>query len=60
MKTLINILISLICISGMAQTNSEIKADYTLTNEEANYFNSLFEKQRKDFDFQGKTVAYAI
>ena len=60
MKILITILIGLICVSGMAQTNSEIKADYTLTNEEASYLNSLFEKQRKDFDFQGKMVAYTI
>lgn len=60
MKIFISILIGLICISGIAQTNSEIKADYTLTNEEASKLNTLFEKQRKDFDFQGKMVAYTI
>ncbi len=60
MKILISILIGLICVSGIAHTNSEIKADYTLTNEEASYLNTLFEKQRKDFDFQGKMVVYTI
>jgi hypothetical protein len=58
MKILINILVGLICVSGIAQTNSEVKADYTLTKKEASFLNALFEKQRKDFDFQGKMVAY--
>ena len=60
MKILINILVGLICVSGFAQTNTEVKADYTLTNKEASFLNTLFEKQRKDFDFQGKMVAYTI
>lgn len=60
MKILINILVGLICVSGIAQTNSEVKADYTLTNKEASFLNTLFEKYRKDFDFQGKMVAYTI
>ena len=60
MKILINILVGLICVSGFAQTNTEVKADYTLTSKEASFLNALFEKQRKDFDFQGKMVAYTI
>jgi hypothetical protein len=59
MKILINILVGLICVSGIALTNSEIKTDYTLTNKEARFLNTLFEKQRKDFDFQEKMVAYS-
>jgi hypothetical protein len=35
MKLLMYILVSLICVSGIAQTNSEVKADYTLTKREA-------------------------
>ena len=60
MKILINLLVGLNCVSGSAQTNSKLKADYTLTNKEASFLNALFEKQRKDFDFQGKMVAYTI
>lgn len=61
MKILINILVGLlICVSGFAQTYTEVKVDYTLTNKEASFLNTLFEKQRKDFDFQGKIVAYTI
>jgi len=60
MKILINILIGLICVSGFAQTHYDIRDDYTLAKEESSDLNSIFEKQRKDFDFQGKIVAYTI
>ena len=60
MKILLNILIGLICVTGIAQTNSDLQADYILTKEEVRDLNSLFENKRNDFDFQGKIVAYTI
>jgi len=60
MKILLNILIGLICVTGIAQTNSDLQTDYTLTKEESSNINSLFEKKRNNFDFQGKIVAYTI
>jgi hypothetical protein len=60
MKTLLSILVGLISIAVIAQTNSDIQTDYALTKEEASYLNLLFEKKRNDFDFQGKIIAYTI
>jgi hypothetical protein len=60
MKILLNILIGLISVTGVAQTYSDLQTDYLLTKDEVSDLNSIFTKNRNDFDFQEKLIAYTV
>lgn len=60
MRTILIILIGLIYTTGFAQTNSDLSTSYSLTIDEVRTLNSIFSKEKNDFDFKGKVIAYTI
>ncbi len=60
MRTILIILIGLISITGFSQTDSDLQTTYLLTTNEATSLNSIFSKESKDFDFNGKSIAFAV
>ena len=60
MKTILIILIGLISATGFSQTDSDLQTIYLLTKNEATNLNSIFSKERKDFDFNGKSVGFTV
>ncbi len=60
MRTILVILIELISVTGFSQTDSDIQTTYLLTSNEATSLNSIFSKDRKDFDFKGKLVGFTV
>jgi hypothetical protein len=60
MRKILIILIGLISVTGFSQTDSDLQTTYLLTTNEATSLNSIFSKQSKDFDFRGKSIAFAV
>jgi hypothetical protein len=60
MRTILIILISLISVTGFSQTDSDLQTTYLLTTNEVISLNSIFNKERKDFDFNGKSIAFTV
>lgn len=60
MRTILIILIGLISVTGFSQTDSDIQTTYLLTTNEATTLNSIFSKDRKDFDFDGKVIGFTV
>lgn len=60
MRKILIILIGLISVTGFSQTDSDLQVTYLLSTNEAKSLNSIFSKERKDFDFNGKTVGFTI
>jgi len=60
MRTLLIILIGLLSVTGFSQTDSDLQTTYLLTTNEAITLNSIFSKDRKDFDFNGKVIGFTV
>jgi hypothetical protein len=60
MRTLLIILIGLLSVTGFSQTDSDLQITYLLTTNEATTLNSIFSKDRKDFDFNGKVIGFTV
>lgn len=60
MRTLLIILIGLQSVTGFSQTDSDLQTTYLLTANEATTLNSIFSKDRKDFDFNGKVIGFTV
>jgi len=52
------ILIGFLSVTGFSQTDSDLHTTYILTTNEATTLNSIFSKDRKDFDFNGKVIGF--
>jgi len=52
------ILIGFLSVTGFSQTDSDLQTTYILTTNEATTLNSIFSKDRKDFDFNGKVIGF--
>ncbi len=60
MRTILIILFGLISVTGFSQTDSYLQTTYLLTTNEATSLNLIFSKERKDFDFNGKSVGFTV
>nr|WP_320023220.1 hypothetical protein [uncultured Draconibacterium sp.] len=60
MRTILIILIGLISVTGFSQTDYDLQTTYLLTINEATSLNSIFSKESDNFDFKGKSIAFAV
>lgn len=59
MRILLVILFGLVSGKVSSQTNPDSYSAFKLTSEEATVLNSVFLRERQDFDFNGKIVAFS-